>query len=199
MESLFLARANLGLAIVGSIVGGIGFLSGWFGPKMSRSYLLGVVVWLVSGACLATSLLRALESESLMGRQRITCRLNGQILGKLFVTFAKEGGHFPAASNWCDFAITNFGLSRRELSCPTLLGSNACGQAYNVNVAGHTISEVPGDCVLLFESRASWNAAGGPELFEPHGHSWRLTQVVFADGSSRRVALHEVGKLRWTP
>ena len=199
MESLFLAQANFGLAIVGAVGGGIGLLRGWSGPRKSGSHLLGLVAWLVSGACLAISILSALPSESLVRRQRITCRLNGQILGKQIVAFAKQEGRFPEASNWCDIAVTTFSLSPRQLACPILPGSNTCGQAYNGHVAGRKVSEVPGDCVLLFESRAGWNAAGGSGLFQPHGHSWRLTQVVFADGSSRRVLLPEVGKLRWTP
>ena len=56
--------------------------------------------------------------------------------------------------------------------------------------------QIPKDTVLLFESDAGWNAAGGPEIAVLRHLRWH---VVLVDGSFQHVELKDFGQLRWDP
>ena len=74
-----------------------------------------------------------------------------------------------------------------------------CGYALNSKLAGlRDRGEVPSDTVMLFESNAGWNAAGGPEIAAAH-HGREAFNVTFADGSVNVVSFEKVGQLRWEP
>jgi hypothetical protein len=92
-------------------------------------------------------------------------------------------------NNW---PIANF-------SCCPSSADRSLGYSFNSALAMKKPAEVSSNCVMLVESKAGWNRAGGPECFEPHGHSWSFARVAFADGRTRRVPIEQVKSLRWTP
>jgi prepilin-type processing-associated H-X9-DG protein len=103
----------------------------------------------------------------------------------------------PTPQRWCDV------LKEEELlDDGTILRCTRsrldCGFALN-EAAGARRPWPSYDTVLLFESDAGWNAAGGRELlaYEPrHAGGYNF---VFCDGSIRWVRAEDVDSLRWGP
>jgi prepilin-type processing-associated H-X9-DG protein len=52
--------------------------------------------------------------------------------------------------------------------------------------------------VLLFESDAGWNSAGGPELLTTEHHSGEGCNVLFADGHVSFIRTEELSDLKWS-
>jgi ribosome biogenesis GTPase A len=58
--------------------------------------------------------------------------------------------------------------------------------------------QIPEDTVMLFESDAGWNAAGGSEIATAR-HMNTLLHVAFVNGLVDYVQFTNIGKLRWEP
>lgn len=86
--------------------------------------------------------------------------------------------------------------------CPEVK-EGRCNFAFNKNIAGMKLDDIPGDVVLLFESEPGWNQVGGPELLasEAHkrGRGIKGCNVAFADGIQRFVKKEDLDTLRWEP
>lgn len=56
----------------------------------------------------------------------------------------------------------------------------------------------PGDTALLFETKASWNQHGGPELFTFDNHDSKGGCVRLNDGTVKFIHTHEeLHALKW--
>ncbi len=109
----------------------------------------------------------------------------------------QNSGKCPPAKTWCD-DLTPF-LSRPDiLKCPRRSGDKS-GYGLNARIAGRTLSAIPPDAVLFFETSQGWNFAGdGSNLLDKPAHGGKLT-IGFADGSVREVPPEELADLRWEP
>lgn len=106
-------------------------------------------------------------------------------------------GKCPPAASWCD-DITPFLKSPEVLRCPRRSGDRS-GFALNARIAGRTMSAIPPDTILLFESARGWNAAGDASLLpDSSSHGDKFT-LGFADGSIREVPKSELPDMRWEP
>lgn len=109
----------------------------------------------------------------------------------------QHDGKCPPAASWCD-DVTPFLNKPDVLRCPRRSGDRS-GFALNARIAGRTMSAIPPDTILLFESAQGWNAAGDASLLPasaPHGGKFTFG---FADGSIREVPKEELQDLRWEP
>ncbi|MGB7748162.1 MAG: hypothetical protein WBN75_12845 [Verrucomicrobiia bacterium] len=99
---------------------------------------------------------------------------------------------FPPANRWCD------AIQSTNLACPFAPRKQRCSYAMNARLGGiKDRGQIPNDTILLFESDAGWNAAGGSEMTVLR-HPYRLN-VAYADGSVMSVNFKDIGKLRWDP
>lgn len=166
-----------GLAIAGIIVSGI---------MLFVSLLIG-----------AGLLLPALAKLKQNG-QNTNCENNAKQVALAVRLYADENdGKCPPAVNWCDAILNNL-PGPETFQCPQRRGEKS-GFAFNAKLAGKTLSSIPPDTVLIFESGGGWNATGGTEAMvsrPPHGKS---TVFGFADGSVRPVSRDELPQLRWEP
>jgi hypothetical protein len=130
--------------------------------------------------------------------QTINCVNNLKQLGLAVRMYSVDHGDtFPYATNWCDAIQKNVGTPK-VFQCPADPGLR-CAFAYNRKLDGKIESEINPQTVIFFESRAGWNAAGGPELFAAHKHSTTGIAVGFADGSVRRLPRSQFDTLHWEP
>jgi hypothetical protein len=109
----------------------------------------------------------------------------------------KQKKDFREPNGWGRALLSTNGISR-VFHCPASRKKLVCGYAFNRKFAGlRDDGGVPSDTVVLFESDAGWNAAGGPEIAAMHhGNSFH---VALADGSVQKVRFEEIGQLRWNP
>lgn len=130
--------------------------------------------------------------------QTITCVNNLKQLGLAVVVYAGDNKDaYPPPATWCD-VTANYRGTDKVLQCPTHLEAR-CGYAYNTNLFDRQAGEVAPNTVMIFESDAGWNAAGGPELMITQPRHGGVFNVCFADGSVQQLQPAELGSLRWEP
>jgi hypothetical protein len=167
-----------GLAIAGIIVSGI---------MLFVSLLIG-----------AALLLPALAKIKQNAPQHNSCENNARQVALAVRLYADENeGKCPPAINWCDAIINNL-PGPDTFKCPQRRGEKS-GFAFNAKLAGKTLSSIPPDTVLVFESAGGWNASGGPEALLPRPPHGRNYVFGFADGSVREAGRDELPQLRWEP
>jgi len=145
-----------------------------------------------------TASLIALAGSENKARE-INCVNNEKEMWMAMESYAgKHGNHLPPAVAWCDVVKTQEMESPRIFKCPANDSTNTCDYAFNAKLDGLDITRVNSNTVVVFESDAGWNAHGGPELLPARPRHEHLV-VVLAGGNCRRIALNDLGSLRWEP
>ena len=112
----------------------------------------------------------------------------------------KHDDRLPTNSKWCDILSDSGGDIDLEIfTCPAMPNAK-CSYAFNNNLDGLKLSDIPGDVVLLFETNGGWNISGGRELLSMNNHERRTCTILFADGTVEAVfKLDKLFNLRWQP
>lgn len=158
---------------------------------------VSAVMFIVFLAVAAGLLLPALAKAKYQ-EQNSDCVSNVKHVCLAIRLFADENeGKCPQAANWCD-AITQNLAGKHVFQCPQRAGSDGAF-AFNAKLAGKTLSAIPPDTVMIFESSKGWNFTGGADDVTqrpPHGRNFVFG---FADGSVREINKEELKELRWEP
>ncbi len=140
------------------------------------------------------------QQQPFMGQADRTsdCGKNVRQVSLAIRLYADEhDGKCPPGVSWCD-DITGH-LNRPDiLKCPRR-GSDKNGFGLNARVAGRTLSSIPPDTVLLYETSEGWNTSGGTNNVIANPVHGRKFTFGFADGSVREVPKEELAELRWEP
>jgi hypothetical protein len=111
----------------------------------------------------------------------------------------KNQGNLPSATYWCESLIKfkpyTYGF-RNEY------GKNYDGlsdYAFNANISGLKLAELPKNTVLLFETKLAKNPAGGTELINSENHPLKGCFVLFTDMHVAFVRAEDFNNLRWKP
>lgn len=128
----------------------------------------------------------------------VWCSSNMKQLGLAFMIYFEDTGRYPTPEKWCDLLISKFKDSRNSNSstncfhCPEAERAE-CNYAMNPYCEPNS----PHDTVLLFETKGGWNLLGGPELLTTENHSKKICNVLFNDGSVKRIKKDEIPNLKW--
>lgn len=96
---------------------------------------------------------------------------------------ADNSGLLPNASEWCDALLRKLHrLTPENFRNPADPNAD-CGFAFNTNLSGCSLNEIPADVVLLFQASGPRNLCGGEELFEEELDARRISGigVIFKD------------------
>ena len=111
----------------------------------------------------------------------------------------KNKGNLPSAANWydsllkCDpikYAFRNDGQKHDD---------GLSEFAFNANISGLKLVELPKNTVLIFETLLAKNPAGGPELMSTNNHPIKGCFVLFTDMHIAFVRAEDFNNLRWKP
>lgn len=113
----------------------------------------------------------------------------------------EHNGNLPEAKSWCDA----LNAKNSHIFTPfddSNLRPGESGFALNVRVAGKKISELPSDCVVLFETTSlrdgkRWNQCGGPELLTTQYNDGKGCDVSYSDGRTEFVPNEKLHLLNW--
>ncbi len=106
----------------------------------------------------------------------------------------KHDGRLPALDNWnSDFINTD------PDSMNVLLVSDLDRFAFNENLAGLQLDQIPGGVVLLFEAERGENRVGSESSITAYHHYGKGSIVMFADLRVEFVKAEDFDKLRWKP
>ena len=198
------------LAVVALVLGFVGHALDWlvrqrllqlalvFAGAAGTSWVVGVVLarWrpaLRAGSGLSAivvALLVALLSlmalpvgiTAIRDEAKRQCYLNVEQLTVALQAYSdRSGGVLPDGATWCDRVSRDLD-SKASLTCPAA-GSARSGYAFNSFLSGVDVATLQDaqDTVVIFESDAGWNAAGGPELLPADPRHYRGDIYGFAD------------------
>jgi prepilin-type processing-associated H-X9-DG protein len=131
--------------------------------------------------------------------QRIQCSTNCAAVTKAIFTYASDHNDMlPSAETWTNALVNDCNVTMEQFRCPANDNKdNLSCYALNLNIAGKTLSEVPPDVVLIFETTPADNPAGGPELLTTERHQNDGCNIVFADGHAKFVKTEDLKTLKW--
>lgn len=139
------------------------------------------------------------STEPFRPAYRIICGTSISGLAKRIWVYSKDANDtLPPADKWCDLLVGHDYTTPKQFICKAsdaVLGESS--YAFNRNLAGRKLSEIPGDVVLLFECKPGWNVAGGPQLLTTENHRGEGCSVAFADTHVMFVKTEDLGKLKW--
>ena len=128
--------------------------------------------------------------------ERVVCAANMKGLAMATMVYANDyDDKLPTADKWCDLLITYADMGEKSFRCPEQ-AEGSFSYALNKNI---TSMGVGPDTVLLFESDAGRNAAGGPEMLATERHRGEGCNFVFVDGHVKFVRIEDIGNLKWVP
>lgn len=121
--------------------------------------------------------------------KKYTNLYNMKLLHKAMKEYAQDhNGVLPDANTWCDDLMNQ---------APTLTAENfrfpdpdflelqgECHIAFNSNLSGRLLAEIPGGVVLLFEADGAWNLNGTWSLLSlPYGEA-KFSSIKCVDGTN---------------
>jgi hypothetical protein len=109
----------------------------------------------------------------------------------------KHKGYLPNANNWCDLLLNNDNNLSKEDFVNPYIGEFECNFAFNKNLSGLKLSEMPKNIVLLFEADGDWNLNGGPELLKERKGFY--TYILFPDFTFRIYDFRYKGHYAYDP
>ena len=115
---------------------------------------------------------------------------NQGVLATAIIRYAKDhGGLLPPAETWCDELMAHDNtLTKSSFAHPDREGYNlsgACSYAFNSNLGGKRLSDIPDHVILLFEADGGWNLNGTGELLKTRYRKHGYIAVVFANKQMR--------------
>jgi len=133
---------------------------------------------------------------------------NIELLGKELVKYAKDnGGRLPVADQWCDLLIEyNKNLTKENFRHPQpeIFGDifdfkGDCQFAFNKNLSGMRLADIPDDVILLFEADGPWNLNGTAELLKTRYREKGYIAMLFVDQSVRNYWYYKQSVRKFGP
>ncbi|MHC4572784.1 MAG: hypothetical protein ACYS76_01410 [Planctomycetota bacterium] len=158
--------------------------------KQSKGYLYAIFAIVVSVPFL--SVFYAVGSVSRTRREREktwTGQYNLRLLGKQLIEYAQDNADYlPTADQWCELLMEhNTKLTRDNFVHPKphwyhLKGE--CHFAFNKNLSGMRLSDIPGNVVLVFEADGDWNLSGTSELLKTRYREKGYITIMYVNGDT---------------
>lgn len=122
-------------------------------------------------------------------------------LGRIFQNYSEEhNSQLPSSLNWCDTLIEKSKFySNFMRNKPVETNEPLSNYAFNANLSGLKLAELPKNTILLFETQLAKNPAGGPELMSNNNHPIKGCFVLFTDMHVAFVRTEDFNNLRWKP
>ena len=128
--------------------------------------------------------------------QRVVCAANLKGLGPAMFLYANDyDDTLPTADKWCDLLTSHVNVDPVLFRCASTT-EGSFSYAFNENLAGRSMKDVPPNVVMLFEADAGPNAVGGPEMLVSDRHEG--CNIVFMDGHVEFIKESGIGNLQWT-
>ncbi len=182
------AVTSLAMSAIGLLLGCAAFVTLGRASPESRVKGRAINATVVSGIALLLSIAALPAAETFdTSTRKLLCLSNMRELSRAISLYEEDhAGNFPLAGNWTEAVLPYLRRSRYPFVCPEAPDAK-CGYAYNRMVSGAASSRAtdPGLTVVLFESDAGWDTAGGPELLPDVPRHFGGDNYGFADGSAR--------------
>ena len=158
-------------------------------PKRLKGYIRAVIVILLCSSFVGVdlTLARGMKMRGITEKENSSL-YNLKLLGKELVKYTQNhNGFLPDADRWCDILMQqNAELTENNFKHPKpemfyLIGE--CHFAFNKNLSGKHMADIPGDVTLLFESDGKWNLNGAGKLLAAKSDEQGYIRMLFIDQS----------------
>lgn len=121
-----------------------------------------------------------------VAEKNYSARYNLKLIGDTMIKYAEyNNGFLPDANNWCDLPMSyDKKLTRMNFKHP-LIKEWECNIAYNKNLSGLKLSEIPKDTILIFEADGNWNLSGDEDLLREryiNNKDYLSVYIILANG-----------------
>lgn len=157
--------------------------------KQSKGYVHAIAGILISSPFVLMFLLGMVVARLRAEREKANTGLyNLRVLEQALLKYAKDNnGFLPNADNWCDELLRNNpDLKTDNFKFPKPERYNLkgdCQFAFNRNLSGKRLKDIPGNVVLLFEADGDWNLNGTSELLQTRYEKNGYITMLFVDKS----------------
>lgn len=159
--------------------------------KILKGYFCAVVALILSAPFVLFDYGIRLQAEVREERKRKWTGLyNLEMLGKELIRYTKDHeGCLPVGERWCDLLMEhNENLTEENFRHPKadlfrLKGE--CHFAFNKNLSGMRLTDIPDNVVLIFESDGDWNLNGTGELLKTRYDEHGYIAMLFVDQTVR--------------
>jgi prepilin-type processing-associated H-X9-DG protein len=168
--------------------------SAWFRVVGMAALVLlaqGVAIWFLAG-------FRA-PYQPRPTELKAECLAHVSVLAKALRLYAADHGTFPPADSWSQAASERVdwhvkSRTKELLQCPSVPGC-ACAYGYNSALSSTTRRALqnPAQTIVIFETDADRNTAGGPELLPDEPRHLGSDNYGFADGHVRSLQRRKLG------
>ncbi|MCK4830664.1 hypothetical protein KA005_83900 [bacterium] len=129
---------------------------------------------------------------------------NLELLSRELIKYTEDNdGYLPMADQWCDLLMGhNSNLTRENFRHPKpeLFELNGeCHFAFNKNLSGLRLSDVPGDVVLVFEADGDWNLSGTEGLLKTRYRKDGFIRMLFVDQSTKNYWFYKNAVRKFDP
>ncbi len=169
----------------------------FFSSKVfSKSFLIAGITLLLSGFPAFILYGVHLGAQARKEMHKTTGEYRLEMLSVALKEYAKNhAGNLPDPNTWCDqLLVDGQGLTKESFLNPRRerLGlKGECHFAFNANLDGKRLADIPDDVVLLFEADGGWNLNGGAELLSTRYKENGYVAIIFADGSKSDYWFYE--------
>ena len=121
---------------------------------------------------------------------------DGKSIALLIVEYAKDhNDYLPDANQWCDLLIEyhkklpedrfQYDPEKQKFKYD-FSKEGVCNYAFNRNLSGLRLDNVPYNTVLIFESKGNWNLSGTEELFKKTPRKRQYVYIYTKDAETGR-------------
>ena len=168
----FFVAASVLFAFVAFVSGVIAIVVITIRRKVLKGYLYAFMSILLSAPFILAMASSIYVAKVRSEREKANTGLyNLRLLGKELIRYAKvHEGCLPVAERWCDLLIEhNQNLTEEDFRHPKPGIFRLKGEshfAFNKNLSGMRLADIPDDVVLIFEADGDWNLNGTGELLK---------------------------------
>lgn len=149
------------------------------GSEQLRGCGWAIASLVLAGTFLLYLLLPGLHKMRETSRMDV-CKANLQQLGAAIIAYADDhDGYLPIKDKWCDLLMKYDNISEETFKCP-LRKRQICSYAFNKDLEGLRLRDVPNNALLVFEANGDWNLSGGAELLNMRHRG--IANVLLPDG-----------------
>jgi len=157
--------------------------------KFKKTYII-IAISVLAVVSLLIVVTKIVFPEFQKSCHQMWCMENMSLLRYPLVQYAQDNaGQYPVNIGWCDFALSQ-DTGIETLKCK-VAKEGPSTYAMNRYVTDKE-AKLPGDMVLLFESKPGWNQVGGPEMLNTENHQGEGCTILFVDGHVEFVKTEEL-------
>ena len=163
-----------------------------------------IAILLVVPSFFFVDVFRTLPKRRAMREKANKASYNMKQLYNSFTKYCQDNnGYLPVSDKWCDLLMqTDNSITRATFKHPQI-EKWECNIAFNKNLSGLKLSDVPVDTILFFEADGNWNLTGTADLLWQRRRKFNkqcfFSSILLVNGSIKTYGFARRELIRFDP